>query len=247
MTKGQNNQDMKAAVVTAIEANPHLTLLPFSLDNMPITTSRGPMEREPDTGKWMKPPEDVFFGTAVTVQCSPEHREEVIHIFQTVFDPSLPMKDVPHFVPWSFMQDIHKENAEATQDLRDCWKEAVKDHFQLAHTPTKGDKDTSRQAYAPWTTSELMDLDTPNPECDGLTLRWLLMTMTHKAITEQPVIRQVAHMVTDRSKVVVTCLTEHYDLMRECMGALPLVMLGFWNQPWRFFVPGTERRMQAEV
>ena len=53
-------------------------------------------------------------------------------------------------------------------------------------------------------------------------------------------------MVTDRSKVVVTCLVEHYDLMRECMGALPLVMLGFWNQPWGFFVPGTERKMQMK-
>ena len=159
---------MKAAVVKAIEANPHLTMRPFSLDNMSIT--RGPMEREPDTGKWIQPPENVFFGTAVTVQCSPEDREEVIHIFQTLFDPNVPLKDVPHFVTWSFMQDIHEENAEATQDLRDRWIEAVKDHFQLAHHPSKGDKDT-RQAYVTWTTSELMDLDTPNPQCDGVTLQ----------------------------------------------------------------------------
>ena len=34
--------------------------------------------------------------------------------------------------------------------------------------------------------------------------------------------------------------------MREYMGALPLVMLGFWNQPWGFFVPGTERKMQLK-
>jgi hypothetical protein len=216
---------------------------PFALDNMAIT--RGPMECDPETGKWIQPPDDVFFGTAVTVQCSPEDREEVIHIFQTVFDPRVPLKDVPHFVTWSFMQDIHEENAEATQDLRDSWVEAVKDHFQLAHHPSKSDKDT-RQAYRTWTTTELMDLDTPNPQCDGATLRWLLMTMTHKDIKGQPVIRQVAHMVTDRSKVVLTCLTEHYDLMRECMGALPLVMLGFWNQPWGFFVPGTKHKMQMK-
>ena len=47
------------------------------------------------------------------MQCSPEDREEVIHIFQTVFDPRVPLKDVPHFVTWSFMQDIHEENAES--------------------------------------------------------------------------------------------------------------------------------------
>ena len=243
VTRGQNNQDFKAAVVKAIEAHPHLRMRPFALDNMAIT--RGPMERDPETGRWLEPPDDVFFGTAVTVQCSPEDREEVIHIFQTVFDPRVPLKDVPHFVTWSFMQDIHEENAEATQDLRDSWVEAVKDHFQLAHHPAKGEKDT-RQAYRTWTTTELMDLDTPNPHCDGATLRWLLMTMTHKDIKGQPVIRQAAHMVTDRSKVVLTCLTEHYDLMRECMGALPLVMLGFWKQPWGFFVPGTERKMQMK-
>ena len=106
------------------------------------------------------------------------------------------------------------------------WSKALLKEIQKQGSGCKGDRG-SRQSHAMWTTSDLMDLDTPNPDCDNLTLRFILMPMRHTAIADRPVIRQAAPLITDRSKVVLTCLIEDCDLMREAMGALPLVMLGF--------------------
>jgi hypothetical protein len=175
VTKSQNNGDFKVAVMRAAEAHPNLDhTIPYSIDNLPIV--RGPAEQDPETDKWVRMADDPFPAMAVMVQCSPEHRDEVIHMFMTLFDPNMPLSEVPHHVLWSFIVDIHEADAEPTEQRKANWVEGMKDHFQLAHTPSKGDS-TTKQPYAVWITSDLLDLDTPNPDCDNYTLLHTIMMM----------------------------------------------------------------------